>query len=62
MSMHSARMLMCLSGWTRDIFERFPELKEVGGGSFVLVTSSLHNEFDSFKQSHKQQTKRVCFH
>ena len=39
-------------------FEGLPELKEVGGGSFVLVTSSLHNEFDNFKQSHKEQTKR----
>ena len=24
----------------------------------VLKTSSLHNEFDNFKQSHKEQTKR----
>ena len=39
-------------------FEGLPELKEVGGGSFVLVTSSLHNEFDNFKESHKEQTKR----
>ena len=39
-------------------FEGLPELKEVGGGSFVLVTSYLHNKFDNFKQSHKEQTKR----
>ena len=39
-------------------FEGLPELKEVGGGSFVLVMSSLHNEFDNFKESHKEETKR----
>ena len=55
MSMDSVKMLMCQD---KRCIEGLPELKEVGVGSFVLVTSSLHNEFDNFKQSHKEQTKR----
>ena len=30
----------------------------VGEDAFVLVTSSLHTEFDSFKEEFKQYTKR----
>jgi hypothetical protein len=34
------------------------ELEETGTGSFVLVTSALHTEFDYFKSQFKQYTKR----
>jgi hypothetical protein len=35
-----------------------PELEMVGEDAFVLVTNSLHTEFDSFKEEFKQYTKR----
>ena len=31
-----------------------PDLEIVGADAFVLVTSSLHSEFDSFKEQYKQ--------
>ena len=35
-----------------------PDLEMIGADAFVLVTSSLHTEFDSFKEEFKEYTKR----
>ena len=35
-----------------------PDLDTVGNGSFVVIDSSLHNDFDDFKDKFQQYTRR----
>ena len=35
-----------------------PDLDTVGNGSFVVIDSSLHNDFDDFKDKFPQYTRR----
>ena len=41
----------------RSIDNEFP-LQKICAGSFVLVTSELHDDFDMFKKSFEEYTKR----
>ena len=36
-----------------------PDLDTVGNGSFVVIDSSLHNDFDDFKDKFQQYKRRL---
>ena len=38
-----------------------PDLEKAGADSFIIVTSALHTEFDTFKDEYKQEGDLACY-